>query len=664
MPRKSATEKVNCFISANVNQDKIDEIREKVCQDLDITKHSDGNHYCLLHLPDKDKNLADFQTIIEKRFEDIVSAGAKIESEQPESEWKDEAKTLKYDFSYVYFPSQFSFANKKFLVSVGFSSAKFSGSANFWSANFRGEADFSSVNFSGKADFWSANFRGEADFRSAKFSGKADFRSAKFSGQADFRSANFSDEADFWSANFSGFAFFISAKFSSKAYFVSAKFSRSAVFESAKFSGVTDFFSAKFSGSADFKSANFSRKPDFIWVNFLGEADFKSAKFLGEADFRLANFSGQADFKSAKFSGSAYFISANFSRSTDFSSAKFSDSADFSSANFSGSAYFSSAKVEETSQLFFNQTCFIKNVDFRLAIIKGYLLFEAGEGEFFEGEWLDEEKTKPKKVKRLTSVFEKSLDFALAKVENPERITFNKVRLRPNWFVNIDSRKFIFTDIAWENHKAKKSELKEELESLEEREFQEPHNYQLLTVAFRNLAANAEEFNRFEEASNFRKSASECELLERKYRQRKWRNDLREHWGKNILCRSFFVETKKTLTESWKLLRKTPVDFVHSLYRWLSGYGENWFRAFCWLFVIWFVSAIFYTNFGTFGTEEKQTPIMFLKSLGYSLQVMALQKPEPRPYDWLTYLYYGIETIFAPIQATLLALAIRRKFIR
>ena len=69
----------------------------------------------------------------------------------------------------------------------------------------------------------------------------------------------------------------------------------------------------------------------------------------------------------------------------------------------------------------------------------------------------------PKKVKRKTNVFENSLDFAHVRAEKPERITFNKVRLRPGWFVNIDSRKFVFTDIVWENHRAGKSELKQEL---------------------------------------------------------------------------------------------------------------------------------------------------------------------------------------------------------
>ena len=337
----------------------------------------------------------------------------------------------------------------------------------------------------------------------------------------------------------------------------------------------------------------------------------------------------------------ADFSSATFSKYTNFRWTTFSGNANFSSATFSGNADFWSAKFEETSQVFFNQTSFQGDTDFRQAIVKGYLYFEAGNSEFFDGEWLDEEKTKPKKIERKTSVFENRLDFAHIRGEKPERITFNKVRLRPSWFVNVDSRKFVFTDIDWKNHKARKSELKEELVALTERKFQEPHNFQLLTIAFRNLAANAEEFNRFEEASNFRKSASECERLERLYHQKTWWNELKQQFH-------------------WKLLKQAPVDFVHFLYRYLSGYGEKWFRAFCWLFVIWFVFAVMYWLAQGF---EGNNTLGFGDSLGYSLQVMTLQRPEPRP-EGLTRVIYGMETIFAPLQAALLALAIRRKFMR
>lgn len=267
---------------------------------------------------------------------------------------------------------------------------------------------------------------------------------------------------------------------------------------------------------------------------------------------------------------------------------------------------------------------------------------------------------------RNTSVFEDYLDFAQIRAEKPERITFNKVRLCPNWFVNTDSRKFVFTDIVWENHHAEREELEKELKSLLERDYEEPHNYQLLTVAFRNLAANAEEFNRFEEASNFRKSASECERLERLNRQKDWRRKFKTAWTKDILCRRFFAELYASVGETLRIIlrEKRPTDVVHFIYRRLSFYGESWSRAFYWLFGIWLFFALTYWLVGEFGTEEKRQGLEFGKSFGYSLLVMTLQRPEPRPFSGFTLFLYGMETILAPLQAALLALAIRRKFMR
>jgi hypothetical protein len=255
------------------------------------------------------------------------------------------------------------------------------------------------------------------------------------------------------------------------------------------------------------------------------------------------------------------------------------------------------------------------------------------------------------------------LNLALARVEKPERLTFNKVRMRPSWLVNIDSRKFIFTDVAWENQKGKKSQLEEESNGLKKRLYFEPHNLQLLTVSFRNLAANAEEFNRFEEASNFRKSASECERLERIYRQRIWKKEFVSHFEKHVFCTSFFSESTKTLNESWRLVKNAPFDLVHFLYRRLSGFGENWFRAFLWIVAIWLVFAPLYYFVGSFGKDGTES-ISTKFSFAYSLLVMTFQRPEPRPFGFLTSFLYGLQTILAPLQAALLALAIRRKFLR
>lgn len=545
-----------CHIHDQVQDGWVDLIHENVCvkeTDYPLTEHNDGEHYCLFHLPTKEKDIAEFEKIFQSRLSLVKEKVAGIE-ELPEEEHEKTKSEFSYDFRYVWFPSEVDLTNYEFQFG------------------------------------------------------------------ADFTSATFASYASFYNAVFLSYAYFTEATFSATAYFTEATFLANASFDKAVFASSASFSEATFLANANFISSTFSSNIDFIKVTFLYESSFTEATFLGETLFRHVLFSS--------------------------------------------GAFFSSAKFEETSQIIFNQTCFREIAEFNQALVRGYLYFEEGDGWFFDGEWLNDKKTKPKKVERLTSVFENSLSFAHVRTEKPEHIIFNRVRLRPSWFVNVDSRKFVFTDISWENYKAGKSELKEELKSLWDRNYHEPHNYQLLTVALRNLAANAEEFNRFEEASNFRKSAFECERLDRRNRQKKCVRKLKKEWSKNIICRQFFSEFRKSISTTWKLVKTTQFDFVHFLYRWLSGYGEKWFRAFCWLIFIWIFFAFLYAFSGTFGTEKEPVSIGFLKSIGYSLQVMILQKPEPRPLDWVTNLFYGFETIFAPLQAALLALAIRRKFMR
>jgi hypothetical protein len=60
-------------------------------------------------------------------------------------------------------------------------------------------------------------------------------------------------------------------------------------------------------------------------------------------------------------------------------------------------------------------------------------------------------------------------------------------------------------------------------------------------------------------------------------------------------------------------------------------------------------------------TPKKLSPY---DALLYSAGVMALQKPEPAPANKRAKLFVLLETILGPVQAALLALAIRRKFMR
>lgn len=290
--------------------------------------------------------------------------------------------------------------------------------------------------------------------------------------------------------------------------------------------------------------------------------------------------------------------------------------------------------------MFFGQARIIGSADFSLAVVKGYLQFEGGSGRFFDGEWMDTNKTQPKFEIHFTNVFEGDLRFNDIRAEKPEHISFNKVRLCPSWFVNSDPRKFVFTDVNWENHLCKTHQIQHELEALSLRKYEKSHCVRLLTITFRNLASNAEEFNRFDDASNFRKAAFECELKEK--------TQIPKH-----------------------------TSIVHIIYRALSFYGESWVRAFTVLMsVILLFGLVYFSPLASFEapspktslSSEENNPVQIkmnlLEGVIYSTYIAALQKPDPKPADSTTQIIVIAETIFAPIQFALLALAIRRKFVR
>jgi Pentapeptide repeats (9 copies) len=606
-------------------------VQKSVCRNLVTNKHADDKHYCLLHQPTEEKNNASGISKV-KQFKRLFRGRL----------YEAKCKNINYDFRYVWFPKQVNLENYVFTTNVDFSSATFSDYAEFESATFSGDASFSLATFSGDAEFASATFSGYAGFASATFIGYADFKWTTFSGAANFSSANFRDAAGFYLVTFSNSAAFISTIFNDSA-FSSATFCGTAKFESATFSGSAIFSSATFNDYAEFASATFSGYTIFKAAIFSRPAYFSSATFCGTAKFESATFSGDASFSSATFNGETTFNKTKFGKTgeTKFFKAKFDNDVIFEETEFNNPVSFNSAIFGKESDIIFRKAFFAQYASFRYSTSEGYFRFI-----------------------NLRQSEENRFNFEEATFEKASRISFNKVRLRPNWFINIDSRKFSFTNISWENHKASNKELTEELESLEKRNHKEPDNFRLLIIAFRNLATNSEEFNRLEDASNFRESAFECEKLERKHKQKDWLTNVSKTLDKKFICWNFFSETKTIITELWKSIKHAPFDLVHFLYRLLSFYGESWFRAAWILVAVWIGFALFYFYFGEFGTDEKHKPLEFCYSLGYSLQVMTLQKPEPKPYGWHTVLFYGMETILAPLQAALLALAIRRKFMR
>ncbi len=166
-------------------------------------------------------------------------------------------------------------------------------------------------------------------------------------------------------------------------------------------------------------------------------------------------------------------------------------------------------------------------------------------------------------------------------------------------------------------------------------------SHTLLARACRHLAVNAEENHRYEEAALFRYWAMDVRRRER------WRG-----------------------LAVWKL----------SWWFWVaSGYGERIGQAFVvllgvWLVFAWLCTQVSFAEPPTTLAEESSTAAAkhveyerlreLPHTLPYSLSVMTLQRPEPRPETAEAKLLVATGTILGPLQAALLALAIRRKFMR
>lgn len=375
-----------------------------------------------------------------------------------------------------------------------------------------------------------------------------------------------------------------------------------------------NFAGVFFPTDVSFQTTQFKFDANFSGARFNGGAFFEHASFSGVADFRGAIFSSRALFSSATFSGKASFLLATFSDTASFFSATFSNRADFYSVTFSGKTIFSS--VTFISKADFTNAAFITNTSFSSAMIESYLRFEGTENRpvFAETE---------------------SFDLHQAQITKAEQIIFHTVKLKPRWFVNVDSRKFEFTNIDWG-----RTTVRDDFKALENVE----NHHRLLSIAYRQLATNAEDNNRYSEAARFRYASMDARRLER------WRG--------------------------WDI-------FTLDWWYWLvSGYGERIPRAASCLLVLFLGFSFLYTKVGfetkaapevasivqemmPTPTQPKELPLpSFRDGLTYAMSAALFQRPEPKAYTFWAKTCVSLEMIFVPLQAALLALAIRRRFMR
>jgi len=374
----------------------------------------------------------------------------------------------------------------------------------------------------------------------------------------DFRAA-LDDRLEKKDYNFGGVWFPDDPKFSERS------FETNAVFVSATFAELADFSRAIFGARADFTGAVFKKQLELNSAIFTARANFDDAHFVGNANFERSTFRARAGFNSAYFHQNARFKSATFY-----------DRANFGEVQFNG------------------------QVNFRLTNFKDYVRFAAtieNKG-FLDGS---------------------RLDLREVKIDKPELVTFHSLELRRFWFVDVNASKFDFSNVKW-----KRSKVDEEVAEIRKvaREEQtdrslRPAGHTLFGIACWNLAVNAEENHRYEEASDFRYLAMEARR--------------REHPG-----------------------------LLHWLYFVVSGYGEKVIRP---LVVLLGILALFAVLYAATARDEAGPLLRLWRGLSYSASVMTLQKPEPSSSIFVRGLV-TLETVLGPVQAALLALAIRRKFMR
>jgi uncharacterized protein YjbI with pentapeptide repeats len=213
------------------------------CKGLPADNELDGKHYCVLHFPSGDKDLAAFDEAI-----------------------KEKRQNKNFDFGGVYFPED-----------VSFSGATFKEGANFSDATFEGKAIFSDATFEGHVRLSRTTFKGGANFSDATFAGWANFSDATFAGWADFRSATFEGEAFFFETT------------------EETTFKEGARFQGNTFNGEA-IFRTTFEGEANFYDATFEGRAEFILATFEGRANFSRATFNGEAIFEESTFKEEGKF--------------------------------------------------------------------------------------------------------------------------------------------------------------------------------------------------------------------------------------------------------------------------------------------------------------------------------------------------------------------------------
>jgi len=471
--------------------------------------------------------------------------------------------------------------------------------------------------FDDVGNFQKAVFNHTTNFRNVVFNKDANFQDAFFFFYTSFSEVTFNRLAIFANCNFDGYAFFSNLTIECKDEKLNPLTSI-VIFQFAEFK--YDFhWNSICNEIIDFTRTTFEQKANFDNSTFLkGFSTFSDATFKDDASFQNVVFGNDSLKENCD---SFFFTKTVFGKQVNFQNAIFLLQTNFSKARFKNFADFRETLVKTS-------------INFEDATFESYARFSSKDND--HKSWNQE-----------------GLNFSSIEVEKPERIFFQTVQLRPDSFKNTDIRKFDFTDIKWKvkNFAWDWSRFKDINWKRKETKARRT-GYVSLEKIYRRFASFAEENNDYQSASTFRYTAFDIQRITPWY-------------------------------------GRLPITLLW-WYKWTSRYGENWvWSAIVLASLVFAFFPYIYTNLN-FKTCSKDRPIYtsisiceskieeinqnctcseerlnFGDAILQSLTTATLQNVEYRkPMTWHGELWIILEKIFAPLQAALLALAIRRKFMR
>ena len=362
-------------------------------------------------------------------------------------------------------------------------------------------------------------------------------------------------------------------------------------------------------GHSDFTAFVFpAERVSFNSAVFNTPACFHLARFLGSCDFAHAKFRAGANFSDATFEGDALFASAEFGRPTSPQNAVFACATFLQRANFDGAKFYGTLGCYGVQ--------FANGASFRQAELISKASFEGTKsGEMFSG--------------AADTIF---TDVVLGR---PQEVVFKRVFLGQTRLLGTDVPQIDFTDVKW----AKRGRLNALWDELAPEDDGEEKNYALIGKLYRQLKHNYEEQRDPITAGDF-------------------------HFGEMHMRRL------SNPPKNWFLrFLKRNISLL-ALYRWISGYGEDYILPLVW------IAGVVLLFTGIFALVGLQVPAVapsnvsqpvhgFWPHLLYSIGSLLLRPwAQYEPPTLLGRYLTAAEGIMGPPLIAMFVLALNRRFKR